>query len=47
LEFENGTVKPSLIGVNFSARDESSPDFFGRCFGCQVKDEIVVLISYS
>ena len=45
LEFEKRvTAKTRLIGVKFKgAATISRPDFFGRCFGCQVKHEIVVL----
>src|SRR5258707_12781773 len=45
LEFEKRvTAKTRLIGVKFKgAATISRPDFFGRCFGCQVKQEIVVL----
>src|SRR5260221_44621 len=45
LEFEKRvTAKTRLIGVKFKgAATISKPDFFGRCFGCQVKQEIVVL----
>lgn len=49
LEFEKRvTAKARLIGVKLKrATPKGRCDFFGRCFGRQVKNEIVVLFLYG